>query len=91
MTDKINDIKNLKAVAVRNIKGTDNMPKIIATGYGSIAQRIIDIAKKHDIDVEKQEDSEIIKWEIGGAIPDLTYAVVSEMLSFVYKLNEESK
>lgn len=37
------------------------------------------------------EDKEIIKWEINGFIPDQTYAVVSEILSFVHKLNEESK
>lgn len=85
------DIKNLKAVAISKTKGTNNVPRVIATGYGSIAQRIIDIAKKNDIDIEQKEDAEIVKWEIGGFIPDATYGVVSEILSFVYKLSEEKR
>lgn len=41
--------------------------------------------------IKKDDNVEIIKWEIGGVIPDLTYGLISEMLSFVYKLNEEKK
>ncbi|MFH1453567.1 MAG: EscU/YscU/HrcU family type III secretion system export apparatus switch protein [Armatimonadota bacterium] len=90
--DKNIENKFLKAVAIqKNLKGTDNVPRVIATGYGSIARRIIDIAKKNDIDIEEGSDKEIIKWEITGFIPDQTYAVVSEILSFVYKINEEEK
>lgn len=41
--------------------------------------------------IRKDENAEMIKWEIGGVIPDLTYGLISEILSFVYKLNEKSK
>lgn len=83
--------KNFKAIAIKREKGKNSVPKVVAAGTGSIAEKIVEIAQEKGIDIEKIKDSEAIKWEIGGAIPDLTYAVVSEMLSFVYKLNEESK
>lgn len=83
--------KKLKAVAIRKEKGKNGVAKVVASGSGTIAERIVKIAEEKGIDVKKDENSEIVKWEIGGAIPDLTYGLISEILSFVYKLNEEKK
>lgn len=83
--------KKLRAVAVRKEKGKDGAAQVVAAGSGTIAERIVKIAEEKGIDVKKDENSELVKWEIGGAIPDLTYGLISEILSFVYKLNEEKK
>lgn len=91
MKNEKEDKKKFKAIAIKKEKDKNKVAKVVATGSGSIAERIVKIAEEKGIDVEKNENSEIVKWEIGGAIPDLTYAVVSEMLSFVYKLNEKAK
>lgn len=86
-----NDKKKLKAIAIKKEKGKNSVPEVVAAGYGDIAEKIVEIAQEKGIKIEKIKDSEEVKWEIGGAIPDLTYGLVSEMLSFVYKLNEKSK
>lgn len=91
MKNEKEDKKKFKAIAIKKEKDKNKVAKVVATGSGSIAERIVKIAEEKGIDVEKNENSEIVKWEIGGAIPDLTYGLVSEMLSFVYKLNEKSK
>lgn len=72
------------------VKYTDkNIPRVVAAGSGKLAERILDIAEKHKIEIregEEGEDSINIKYK--GNIPYQAYAVISEILSFVYKLNE---
>ena len=78
------EIKDLTAVALAYNPG-DDAPKILATGKGHIAERIIEEAKAADVPFYK--DSKLAETlsalEIGDAIPPELYEVVAQILVFV--------
>lgn len=63
----------------------EEAPKIVATGKGIIAEKIIEKAKESDIPIH--EDSKLAgtlsKLEIGDMIPPQLYEAVAEILVFV--------
>ena len=76
--------KNKTAVALSYEAG-DDAPKILASGKGAMAQKIIDAAKEHDIPFYKDDKlaETLSKLEIGDAIPPDLYEVVAQILVFV--------
>ncbi|MBQ1902160.1 MAG: EscU/YscU/HrcU family type III secretion system export apparatus switch protein [Lachnospiraceae bacterium] len=76
--------KEKTAVALAYNPG-DDAPKILATGKGYIAERIIEEAKEHDVPFYKDDKlaETLSKLEIGDAIPPELYEVVAEILVFV--------
>lgn len=72
------------AVAISYDPG-DTAPKILASGKGYMAERIIEEAKANDVPF--YEDSKLAetlsKLEIGDAIPPELYEVVAQILVFV--------
>ena len=85
--------KPRKAVALGYKPTSDDAPKVLASGKGSIAEKIISTAIKHGIPL--QEDSDMVevlsKLDINEEIPPDLYQAVAEILSFVYRINNESK
>ena len=81
---KEEDIQNKTAVALGYEPG-DKAPRIIATGKGELAQKIIDRAKEVDIPLHKDDKlaKTLSKLEIGDTIPPELYEVVAEILVFV--------
>ncbi|MCR5670811.1 MAG: EscU/YscU/HrcU family type III secretion system export apparatus switch protein [Butyrivibrio sp.] len=80
------DQKKIKtAVALGYDPGEDGAPKVIASGRGALAERIIEQAKENKIPVH--EDSKLAdtlsRLEIGEMIPPELYEVVAEILVFV--------
>jgi len=83
--------KKLKAVALKyEPEKIDAAPYVVSKGEGEFAERIINIAKKHGVLV--REDRELVeflsKLEINEQVPPELYELVSELLAFVYKLDE---
>ncbi len=76
--------KDKTAVALAYEPG-DVAPKILATGKGEVAQKIIDKAKENDVPFYKDNKlaDTLSKLEIGDAIPPELYEVVAEILVFV--------
>ncbi|MBL7179788.1 MAG: EscU/YscU/HrcU family type III secretion system export apparatus switch protein [Desulfobacterales bacterium] len=86
-------VKKNRAVALKYRPGTDHAPRIMAKGQGNIAERIIEIAREHNIYIHTDPDLiEILsQLDLNAAIsPDL-YVVVAELLAFVYSLNSGKK
>lgn len=73
-----------KAVALEYQAG-DMAPKVIASGQGYLADKIIDVAEKEEIPVHK--DAKLAKslslLDIGEYIPPELYSIVAEVLVFV--------
>ncbi len=63
----------------------DAAPKILATGKGEVAERIIQTAKEHDVPFYQDNKlaQTLSKLQIGDAIPPELYEVVAEILVFV--------
>ena len=79
-----NEHKPKISVALEYTPG-EEAPKIIASGKGTLAERIIDKAREADVPV--YQDSKLAntlsKLEIGDMIPPELYGVVAEILVFV--------
>ena len=73
------------ATALKYSPDTDVAPKIIATGKGEIAEKIIEKAIENDVPLYK--DSNLAKTlsalGIGEQIPPEIYEVVAEILIFI--------
>lgn len=81
------------AVALKYDKGNMHAPIVLAKGYDEVAQRIKEIAKKHNIvQVENIALARALAKEvdIGKAIPTKWYQAVAEVLSIVYKLKKKA-
>ena len=81
---KDNEFKDLTAVAVAYEPG-DGAPKILATGKGEVAEKIIEKAKENDVPLYKDNKlaETLSRLKIGDAIPPELYDVVAEILVFV--------
>ena len=66
----------------------DTAPKIVASGKGKIADRILEKASDADVPIHKDERlaKTLSKLEIGEFIPPQLYGVVAEILVYVDKM-----
>ncbi|MBR2107265.1 MAG: EscU/YscU/HrcU family type III secretion system export apparatus switch protein, partial [Treponema sp.] len=64
---------------------SEEAPKVIASGRGYLAERIIERAKEAEIPVHKDDKlaDTLSRLEIGEMIPPELYEVVAEILVFV--------
>lgn len=79
-----------KAVALRYDRDKDPAPVVVGKGMGVIAEKLIELAKEHDIPIH--EDADLIeilsRLDLKEEIPASTYLVVAEILAFIYRTNE---
>ena len=76
---------NRTAIALEYNPNESEAPKVVATGKGLIADKIIEQAKEADIPVHKDSKlaGTLSKLEIGEMIPPELYEAVAEILVFV--------
>ncbi len=82
------------AVALRYEPGEMDAPKVVAKGAGLIAQKIKEIAERHEVPVieNKPLAQSLFKYcEVGDVIPESLYKVVAEVLAYVYRLKGKVK
>lgn len=72
------------AVALEYSPG-EQAPKVVATGQGILAEKIIDVAKEANVPVHKDEKlaRSLSMLDIGEYIPPELYSIVAEVLVFV--------
>lgn len=77
------------AVSLKYRHESDSAPRVTAKGKGKIAEKIIKIAKEHDIYIHEDPDliEVLSQLDINDEIPPELYLVVAELLAFVYSLN----
>lgn len=63
----------------------DEAPRVIASGKGELAERIIEKAKESDVPVHRDDKlaDTLSRLDIGETIPPELYEVVAEILVFV--------
>jgi flagellar biosynthesis protein len=80
-------MKTKKAVALRYEAQKDAAPRVIAKGAGDVADAII--KKAQESGVPTQSDDVLVQalmnLELDSVIPEELYAVVAEVLAFVYQ------
>ena len=80
--------RNKIAVAL-GYEPSEEAPKIIASGQGYLAEKIIDKAKEEQVPLHKDTKlaKTLSKLEIGDMIPPELYEVVAEVLVFVDRID----
>ncbi|MDO8945968.1 MAG: EscU/YscU/HrcU family type III secretion system export apparatus switch protein [Desulfocapsaceae bacterium] len=82
-----------KAVAIVYDAEKSSAPRVVASGKGEIARKIIETAREAGVYI--QEDPDLVellaKVPLGQEIPGELYRTVAEVLAFVYKVNEQFK
>jgi len=83
--------KRKGAVALRYDDDRDQAPKVAAKGWGEVAEKILAIAREHDIPLYEDPDllEVLSKLDITEEIPPELYQAVAEVLSFIYRMNRE--
>ena len=81
--------KTKKAIAL-SYDPNEDAPKVIASGTGALAERIIEKAKEADVPIHRDDDlaQTLSKLEIGDLIPVELYEVVAEILVFVDRMDK---
>ena len=76
--------KEKTAVAIEYVPG-EAAPKILATGKGQVAEKIIEKAKESNVPLYKDNKlaDTLSRLQIGDMIPPELYEVVAEILGFV--------
>lgn len=87
MEEKKNKIK--QAIALE-YNPDEEAPKVIATGRGALAERIIEKAKESDVPIHRDDKlaDTLSRLEIGDMIPPELYEVVAEILIFVDSMDK---
>jgi flagellar biosynthesis protein len=82
MTDK------RKAAALSYDIDKEDAPRLVAQGQGSLAEKIIEVAKLHNVPI--YEDPQLVevlcRLNVGDFIPPELFEAVAEVLAFIYKL-----
>ncbi len=86
---KLREDKDKTAVALEYVPG-DAAPKILATGKGQLAEKIIEKAKESNVPLHKDDKlaDTLSKLKIGDMIPPELYEVVAEILVFVNDIDK---
>lgn len=82
--------RRMAAVALKKF-GVDEsaIPKVVAAGYGKLAEQIIELAFKNGVKVREDKDlaQMLAAIELDSDIPSEALVAIAEILSYVYKAN----
>ena len=69
---------------------SEDAPKVIASGKGVLAEKIIEKAKESDVPIHRDDKlaDTLSRLEIGDMIPPELYEVVAEILLFVDSMDK---
>lgn len=78
-------LRRKKAIALQYEPEVDNAPKVVATGEGYLAEKIIEKATEANVPLHKDEKlaDSLSTLDIGESIPPELYSIVAEILVFV--------
>lgn len=82
--------KKLKQAIALEYDPNDEAPKVVATGRGILAERIIEKAKESDVPIHRDDKlaDTLSRLDIGESIPPELYEVVAEILVFVDSMDK---
>ena len=86
---KQNDGKLMQAVALE-YDPSDEAPRVIASGRGILAERIIERAQESEVPIHRDDKlaDTLSRLDIGDMIPPELYEVVAEILVFVDSMDK---
>lgn len=93
MTEQEAGSRPPRAAALRYDPDDDGAPRLVARGEGQLADRILAIARAHDIPVH--EDRALVdllaRLDVDTEIPPELYRVVAEIIAFVFRVQQAAR
>jgi len=77
------------AVALGYQPGSGAAPRVLAKGFGDMAEHILELARENGIPVHEDSDlAEVLsRLDAGSQIPEELYEAIAEVLAFMYRMN----
>lgn len=86
------EAKTPKAAAIADSSVAGDMPRVIASGTGGVAEQILQVAWANGVKV--REDADLVEVlaaiDVDSEIPIEAFAAVAEILAYVYLANNET-
>ena len=81
-----------QAVALGYNPDHDDAPRVLASGQGRIAEQILAAARENNIPIREDPvlAAALATIELDAVIPPEVYAVVAEVLAYVYRVQKRS-
>lgn len=81
--------KKIKQAIALEYDPSEEAPRVIASGKGALAERILEKAKEEKVPIHKDDKlaDTLSRLEIGEMIPPELYEVVAEILVFVDQMD----
>jgi flagellar biosynthesis protein len=78
-----------QAVALRYEPKKDRAPNIAAKGRGYLAEKILELARQHNIPIRHDKNllQILSRLDLNREVPPEVYKAVAEILAFVYRLS----
>jgi len=78
-----------QAVALRYAPQSDRAPKLIAKGRGQLAERMLELAREHNVPIRQDRNllEVLARLDLDQEIPPEVYRAVAEILAFIYRLS----
>lgn len=91
MTTSSSNEKRPQAVAIRYDKRT-SAPRVVAKGYGTLAETIIQTAKDNGLYVHESAElvNVLMQLDLDQQIPPELYVAIAELLAWLYQLEGKS-
>jgi len=82
-----------KAAALKYNAQVNSAPVLKAKGVGTVAEKIIQIAREHNVPVREDPDliELLVQLDLEQEIPPELYKIVAEILAFVYSLEGSNR
>jgi len=82
---------HLRAVAMSYDAQTDAAPRVVAAGEGLLAEKIIELARQHGVEIVENPAlaKTLVKLDLDQEIPVELYRAVAEVIAFVYRLKKQ--
>jgi flagellar biosynthesis protein len=87
-------MKKIKqAAALKYDREKDNAPKVVASGKGYIAEKIIQLSVENNIPLVQDENvvRMLCSVPIDSEIPEELYEAVAEIIAFVFEMDSKAK
>ena len=83
--------RDLKAAALKYEMKKDRAPRVIAKGKGLIAEKILEVAREHNIPLYRDKElSQVLEaLDLNTEIPAELFRAVAEVLAFIYRMNKK--
>lgn len=80
-----------RSAAALSYTQSDHAPRVVAKGYGLVADQIIARAREHGVFMHESKEmvALLMQVDLDRDIPAALYRAVAELLAWLYRLEEE--